>query len=211
MGKSSLDLGVLPLGRADLLALPGQDAEDLGWLHDTLQKECKPRNLIERQWIYDLAMLMGRIAYLRQARKGIALANQRKFAQSIITPQAGSDEAMRRKTHHLFPDKPPKYSLEDAALLQQMVDRGFKPNAQPTMREHELSAHLSGRDFQENLTVYVQLDALEQDLLRERDRIIAQFDRRRRNDVAGAVIVIESKEAGQGGSASTSVEPAKAQ
>ena len=207
MNGSTLDLGILPLGTTQLLALPGQDVAELGWRHDTLLRECRPRNLIERQWIYDLAVLMGRIAYVRQARQALHFANHHKLAGEIIEPAPNSKEGIRRELRHIEMVPDPEYTDEDIAIMQGLVDRGFKPKAKAEARELEVRAELIVSDLQKNLATYERLEAYEQSLVRERDRVIAQFDRRRRDELSGAVIVIESKELVDGGAAGITIEP----
>ena len=87
---------------------------------------------------------------------------------------------------------------------------GFKIEPEHLDDSSDLYVRLIGLDLQENLAAYAQLDALEQNLLRERDRVITQFDRHRREELAGAIVVLESKEMDQGASANTSIAPAGA-
>lgn len=59
--------GVDEFGGVAHLVLPGQDPEILQRVHATFTAELEPKNLIERAWVRDLAILFARIEYLRIA------------------------------------------------------------------------------------------------------------------------------------------------
>lgn len=193
MSVTTLHLGILPLSTPDLLAMPGQDPDEGARLFDQLVAECRPRNLVETTWLYDLALMMVRIAYVRKARHSIQTDNFCKSADEIIDPPQGSTEEMLRRMQHFPTAKSPKYNAEQIADLLLLKLELYKANKKSTVSQDKLLVHVTALDLEANYAVYAKFDALEQSLMRERDRIIAQFDRRRREELFVTIAKVENQ------------------
>lgn len=145
--------------------LPGQHPEHSDRILAHLRRECGPRDFIEELWLADVAWLTARIDYfraalaglydlqLRQKRRDHARANGEWFS-------AGKIEALAE----IEQDDPMR--ADGTALAGEPVFQ-----------------RLLGMTTLHELDTLGKLAVLEQLLGRERDRVLAQFERRRREQV----------------------------
>ena len=176
--------GTLPLsipGSADRPALPGQDPVRVEQLLGQLAQELVPRDAIERIWLADIAYLTVRIEYFRAGLRGYYAACQRDHlnpSQNYID----LDEMCERTDS----------SIDDERQhLRGLEDDDFAPQPGETRLDDPAFTRMLGRVVEANLGTIARLDQVETLLLRERDRVIAQFDRRRRDAVRAAVENVE--------------------
>ena len=172
-------------GTAQRPALPGQDPGRVEAIYDLLCGQLHPSDVIEQMWLADIAYLTARIEYFRAALSGY-YAGRLAGEDDLV----GLDEGTR--------------VIQRAAREFVLSARRDNPNIWPELQySPELSpltpgdpayTQKLGQVIDENLDTIVKLDEAEIRLLRERDRLIAQFDRRRHTAVRDA---IESAQASQ--------------
>jgi hypothetical protein len=175
------------LGAPERPALPGQDPGRVEAILELLTQELQPTGMIEQLWLADIAYLTARIEYFRAGLRGFYAGLQRaeiapRYIDEMLIPfspaydRSGHDAAERRR--------------EELRALQV---NDFQPEPGKTHLDDSRFTHMLGQIIGENLAIIQRLDDTEQRLLRERDRMIAQFDRRRRNAVRDAVENAEAK------------------
>ena len=165
------------LGSADRPALPGQDPGRVEQMLGQLAQELMPRDAIERLWLADIAYLTVRIEYFRAGLRGYYAARQRAH----LNPSQiymDLDELSERTDFS---------ADEERKELRGLENDDFAPQPGETQLDEPAFTRMLGRVVAGNLETIVRLDEVETRLLRERDRVIAQFDRRRRDAVRSAV------------------------
>ena len=164
-------------GSADRPALPGQDPGRVEQLLWQLAQELMPRDAIEQLWLADIAYLTVRIEYFRAAIRGYYAARQRAH----INPYRICIDIGELS-------EPTEFSAdEEREELRGLEDDDFEPQPGKSHLDEPAFTRMLGRVVAANLETIVRLDEVETRLLRERDRVIAQFDRRRRDAVRSAV------------------------
>ena len=143
-------------------ALPGQDPGRVEEILDSLRQELSAKHVVEGIWLADIAYLTARIEFVRVSIS----AFQRSRLHSEAEMKGG------RSTEH-------------------MLVSAFIPPPGATYLDDRAFGKLLGEVVWDHLAVIDQLDALEIRLLRERDRMIAQFERRRRSALEAAIAQVE--------------------
>ena len=164
-------------GSADRPALPGQDPGRVEQLLGQLAQEHTPRDAIERLWLADIAYLTVRIEYFRAGLRGYYVACQRAH---LNPGQVYMDlDGLFERTDFS--------ADEEREELRGLEDDDFEPQPGKTHLDEPAFTRMLGRVVAANLETIVRLDEVETRLLRERDRVIVQFDRRRRDAVRAAI------------------------
>jgi hypothetical protein len=165
------------LGAPGRPALPGQDPGRVEAILALLTQELQPTGMIEQLWLADIAYLTARIEYFRAGLRGFYAEMQRAdLGPSMYRSRFDED--------HYYGER------EELSALQ---DSDFQPEPGNTHLDDPAFTRQLGHIIGKNLPIVQRLDDTEQRLLRERDRMIAQFDRRRRNAVRDAVKNAEAK------------------
>ena len=165
------------LGSADRPALPGQDPGRVEQLLGQLAQELMPRDAIERLWLADIAYLTVRIEYFRAGLRGYYAARQRAH----LNP-----DQIETNFTDLFPSTDSSIG-DERRELRGFEGDDFEPQPGETHLDEPAFTRMLGRVIEANLETIVRLNEVETRLLRERDRVIIQFDRRRRDAVRAAV------------------------
>lgn len=160
------------------IPMPGQDAGRCEKLFDDLCRHFQPRDAIEAMWVNDVAVIMAKIEFLRKCHRAATLVALRREASdhSRYDPGIQSFEVDDVKAA-VFDDE---YSVGDDAGMY-----GSEENL-PIVR-------LLGVVSMGSLHREEDFMGLEFAALRERDRIIDQFGRKRRDDMKAAVAVIDAQ------------------
>lgn len=155
-------------GRTSLIharpVLPGQDSGRGEAIYAALCQDFAPKDAIEDCWLSDIAHLMARIEYLRTCVRGY-------FALQMNTL---SD--LHSTFHTAFSD-------DEQDLIAKLADRDFvcRPNEKQSVID--LRDRYLGYVYKKHSREIQVFDDMERNLLRERDRVIAHFERRRRDQL----------------------------
>ena len=160
------------------IPMPGQDAGRCEKLFDDLCRHFQPRDAVEAMWVNDVAVIMAKIEFLRKCHRAATLVALRRQASdhSRYDPGIQSFEVEDLKAA-VFDDE---YSVGgDAGVC------GSEENL-PIVR-------LLGTVSMGSLRKEEDFMGLEFAALRERDRIIDQIGRKRRDDMKAAVAIIDAQ------------------
>jgi hypothetical protein len=151
--------------------LPGQDPEYANQILEHLRQECQPRDFIEEMWLADVAWLTSRIDYLRASVSGLYDAQLRSMRSLHERAAAGHS----------------RFSEAEHGVLKATEDAGHVlADGMPAVSD-PLFQRLLGLATLNELDTFGKLTTLEQLLGRERDRVLGQFERRRREKVKEAL------------------------
>lgn len=162
-------------GGLEWIGLPGQDPEMIRTMLETLTKEVEPKNVIERCWMRDIAILTVRMNFMRRAHWMIMAA----IMEEIATAEAKAQEPQ---------DGGPNEVEEDLlALVRRMASGDSVPEASRDLR----IMRLLGKALRQNLPLSQTLMQMEMGIARERDRLLNLYDSRRGMQIAEAAQMLE--------------------
>jgi hypothetical protein len=156
--------------------LPGQDPGRCEALFQELCSYFKPQDAIECMWVNDVASIMSRIEYLRNSHRAAALVSLRREL---------ADNAR-------YKNDISSYEMSEAKS-QIYAEENGDAQASASSKESLPFTRLLGAASMGSLRKEEDFMGLEFAAMRERDRIIAQITRKRREDMIAAVQVIDMK------------------
>lgn len=162
-------------GGLDWIGLPGQDPDMIRNMLETLTKEVEPKNVIERCWIRDIAILTVRMNFMRRTHWMIMAA----VMEEVAIGEAKAHEQRRDGTRDVEEDL--------LALVRRMANGDSVPEASRDPR----IMRLLGKALRQNLPLSQTLMQMEMDIARERDRVLNLYDSRRRMQIAEAAQILE--------------------
>jgi len=169
------------------LPLPGQDPTREAELRARVTAHFKPVGLTEEMWVEDIAWSMAKIEYIRAL---IAAYKKRCIVRAAETRQHRAP-AMRIGADD---DHAPALGRPmDEPYLDWMRHVGYSPDAGRSFLGNANFAILLGDFNAREQQQMRELQIMEQEEVRERDRIINQLDRARRRDLAEAIAVLEAQ------------------
>lgn len=153
-----------------------------GWpdLLAELEAEMAPQNIIERIWLRDIAILSSRIDHLRQILVGL-----HRYQMYRVThgEQVGDDGTLQATDRVTGWTRDP----DELVGVQELL-AGAGSVADLTMGElGQAFERMAGMVYSERLGLFVQLDSLATSLMRDRDKVLENFDNRRRELAADAL------------------------
>jgi hypothetical protein len=151
--------------------LPGQDPEYANQIFEHLRQECQPRGFIEELWLADVAWLTARIDYLRASVAGLYDGQLRSLRSLHERAAAGHG----------------RFSEAEHVALKATEDAGHALDGGVPAIGDPLFQRLLGLATLTELDTFGKLTTLEQMLGRERDRVLGQFERRRREKAREAL------------------------
>lgn len=175
---------------------PGQDPLREEELRIELTEEFKPESLVEKIWVEDVAYRAACIEVIRAQIAGF---------RSRAVKSAYGELVDRDETTQFFDDDKPEmmcagptpgervYSAGDREELARCASHGFVPRDRGTLLDNPSYALLLGGMGKQDLALLRQLQVYEHEEMRERDRIINQFERRRRQAMRHAIEMIEAR------------------
>ena len=161
--------------------LPGQDPGRCEALFQELCSYFKPQDAIECMWVNDVASIMSRIEYLRNSHRAAALVSLRREL---------ADNAR-------YKNDISSYEMSEAKS-QIYAEENGDAKASASSKESLPFTRLLGAASMGSLQKEEDFMGLEFAAMRERDRIIAQITRKRREDMIAAVQVIDMKNVDSG-------------
>ena len=161
--------------------LPGQDPGRCEALFQELCSYFKPQDAIECMWVNDVASIMSRIEYLRNSHRAAALVSLRREL---------ADNAR-------YKNDISSYEMSEAKS-QIYAEENGDAKASASSKESLPFMRLLGAASMGSLRKEEDFMGLEFAAMRERDRIIAQITRKRREDMIAAVQVIDMKNVDSG-------------
>lgn len=160
-------------------SLPGQPENYTQIVYEELCSECSPQNIIEDLWMQDLAWLTAQIDFCRYATLG--------YQEYILSKKIkNADEDFDNNKHEKM------LSTSDANHLKALDQKNFK-SPDGSILEDRLFLKLMGRAVQEQAQILMTIRQMEDSLRRERDRIFAQFERRRRESVRAVITSLDNE------------------
>lgn len=163
--------------------MPGQDPGRCEALFEELCGYFKPQDAIEHMWVNDVACIMSRIEYLRNCHRAASLVSLRR----------------EHAANSIYKDDLTSYELSEARSQIYAEENGTaKQSASAIPKENLPFLRLLGAASMGSLKSEEDFMGLEFAAMRERDRIIAQITRKRREDMIAAVQVIDMKSANSG-------------
>lgn len=165
-------------GGLDWLGLPGQDPDLVRQVITDLRAEMEPKNVIERCWIRDIAVLTARIDFLRRAHWMVMAC----MMEDIALADADADKRAGK-------DSPE--SEDVLALIRRMTQGESLPEGSRDPRV----IRLLGRAMRQNFAFTSDLMRLEMGVCRERDRLLNLYDRRRQMQAVEAAEILGLTEA----------------
>jgi len=162
-------------GGLDWIGLPGQDPDMIRTMIETLTKEVEPKNVIERCWIRDIAILTVRMNFMRRSHWMIMAA----VMEEIAIGEAKAHEQQHGGTSEAEEDL--------LALVRRMAAGESVPEASRDPR----IMRLLGKALRQNLPLSHNLMQMEIGIARERDRLLDLYDRRHRMQIAEAAQMLE--------------------
>jgi hypothetical protein len=143
-------------------AAPGLPPAQVAALYDALALELEPAGAIEECWLNDVAQLTLRIEALRLVTHNFYVTRMMVLAR---------DERFMLST----------FGINEVEFLRECAGKRFDSALKLDDRGRECVSRLMGVAFAHNIEKFKMLEDTERALLRERDRIVAQFERRRRD------------------------------
>jgi len=175
-------------------SLPGQDPLREEELRLELSEELQPRNRFEQMWIEDIAHRMAMIEVIRAQTAGLRM---RLVSETIARLRKRRGNVLDRPTDDIA-DLECFYAddlgPDELAALQRWADIGLIPEPRSDYLADEQFAWLLGNLGPQEAQALRYFQILELEELRERDRIIRQLERRRRQEVVDAVRVTEARQ-----------------
>jgi hypothetical protein len=167
------------------LSLPGQHISREEWLRDELNKDLQPEGPIETRWVEDIAYRWVRIDLIRAQIAGL----QNRLVQDQLNELIANKDVTKES---LFP--PPlspreREVLDGCQSLRQRIDTD-------DILDNPDFAWLLGRLSSGEVQLLKSLQLLEHEEARERDRVVNQFERRRRLKAQHLIMLIDAKERG---------------
>lgn len=162
-----------PVGVSAGPDLPGAHQGRARALQQLLVAELEPRDAIERLWLSDVAHMTARLEHLRMLQCG--------FYLQVLHSR------VKRETD-LLPDQ---FTTSERKILADMAADGFALDDDADPADLDLYNRFLSYAIEPNLNRIKLLDDLERGMLRERDRVFAQFEKRRRSQVIEAVRELE--------------------
>lgn len=181
--KSPSDTDDLAMRLPDLreFAAVGQDRAAVARLYGALLEDLDPQNLVERMWIRDIALLTVRSEELRLVQLAVHKVemNRSRSACEALPAAAPMDQDQR----------------DNSAGEPAAESAASSPVSGEVDGSHvELAV---GHTYAESLEVISNLAVMEMAIRRDRDRILEQFNLRRRSLVLDIVTaVVETMKAG---------------
>ena len=176
---------------------PGQDPLREEELRIELTQEFGPENLVEKIWVEDIAYRVASIEVIRAQIAGFRSGVVKTAHRELVSAE-GTSEFLRQcagKDENLFAldDKPDEvvWSAQDRKDLADRAADGFVAPDRGTLLDRFSFAQLLGAMGQEDLARLRQLQVYEHEEVRERDRIVNQFERRRRQAMRHAIEMVE--------------------
>jgi hypothetical protein len=163
--------------------LPGHDHDREASLRAELAADFKPVGAVEMLWLADIAYCTAVIEVIRAQMNGLRLRMVEEACRQIIA-------ALR---HSMPDDMAPasEYSQEDLDELTAMVERGFVAPWHGTFLNKPVFTSLLARASKSDIDTLRTLQLSLHEETKERDRIINQLDRRRRNAMRDAIELAE--------------------
>lgn len=180
---------VLPTNE-DLLAgtrppLPGQGEDHEQRLREELSANFEPRGAMEVIWIADIAHCMTEIEMLRVQIAGFRMiAVQKAFRDHEYRNEIMKDAA--RFSQFSESDAPPVDTTEDDRY-DLFVKLGFSARGSGSLLRSPVFSELVGAMSHKEIMHLRLLEQMVIDLTKERDRIVNQIDRRRRQAMRDAI------------------------
>lgn len=156
------------------IVLPGADQARADAILAALEREFEPRDCIEGLWLRDIAFIASRLEHWRVLTREFHLGLMRTYVQ-----KAFADIEYR-------PGNGP-FDSDEMMVVEEMARNGFVLAEDADEERINLYFRLQAAAIEPFLDKLKLLDDQEKGLLRERDRLIAQFDKRRRDRVIDAV------------------------
>lgn len=174
------------------LSMPGQDPVREQELRTELTQELQPRGHLEKIWIEDIAY---RIAAIEVIRSQIAGCRTRLVQAVLADIERRAHEFERNRELFLAAgeDKLSDISAAERAVLEQCGHYGTTPVPLTNWLSQREFAWLLGKLGPKELHLLRQFQMHEHEEVRERDRIINQFERRRRQVVWDAVELAQAR------------------
>jgi hypothetical protein len=160
--------------------MPGQDPDRCEAIFRELCAHFKPRDPIECMWVNDVASLTSRIEFTRNCHRAVTLVSlRREFANNL---RFTGDIAL--------------YERDEvrAQIYSEECDDGLPPGP-PVTQDSPPLMRLLGAVSMGSLRREEDFMGLDFAAMRERDRIISQIARKRREDMIAAVKVIDMQAA----------------
>ena len=142
-------------------------------LQQLLVEELAPKDAIERLWLSDIAHLTARLEHMRLMQRGYYLQLLHSRLDSILG--------------HSLSD----FNQDELEILEAMAERDFNFADDANPEDLDLYGRFLSVAIAPNLERIKRLDDLEKGLLWDRDRVFAQFEKRRRSQIIDAVEVLE--------------------
>jgi hypothetical protein len=155
----------------------GFDRDAAEVLMTQLVAELRPKNLIERMWLRDIAMLSVRAAELRL----VQIAVHKHLMRS--SGAEASPDAPRLVT---IENDTPRHSAVPAIAI---ASEGLAPGAREEVQLEQAVA----QSYAEHLAMIERLVQMETGVRADRDRVILQFDRRRSDELVARISLMRAQ------------------
>lgn len=172
-------------------SLPGQDPVREEELRIELTEELQPRGRFEQIWIEDIAYRMAAIEVIRAQIAGCRARLVETVLEDIARRADAYDEQCAKASDDcaFHPD----VSAAERAVLERWGRYGMTPMPLTNRLDDPRFAWLLGKVGPRELHLLRLFQTHEHEEVRERDRIINQFERRRRQAVWDAVELTEAR------------------
>jgi hypothetical protein len=168
------------------LPAPGQDPLREEELRIELTEEFKPEGLIEKIWVEDIAYRVAAIEVIRAQIAGFKYRVAKKTYGELIGWDATVDKLELEQDERV-------YSAVDRAVLAMRSGHEFMAPDRGNFLDGPSFALLMGSMNQDDLAQLRQFQVYEHEEVRERDRIVNQFERRRRVAMRHAIELVEAR------------------
>lgn len=164
-------------------SLPGQEVNREQWLRVQLSEELEPEGLIEKRWIEDIAYRCARLDHVRAQISGL----QNRLVRDVLRNLKEAESYVDNES--LF-ERPLNEVERDVLNTCEQLGERFETD---NILDNPGFAWLLGRLTPFDVQLLKSLQGLEHDEARERDRVINQFERRRRLKAQHLIMLIEAK------------------
>jgi hypothetical protein len=165
------------------LSLPGHNAHREAALRLELTASFKPHDTGEMLWVHDIAYCT---AGMEVTAAQIAALQRRHVARACSAALSEARPASELGGSHTF-----EYSPQERQWLQALADGEFTAAYNHTLLNNATFASLLGSVSKGDIETLRMLQQLLHDERKERDRIINQLERRRRNAMRDAIELAE--------------------
>ena len=173
-------------------SLPGQDPKREEELRIELTQELQPQGRFEQMWIEDIAYRTAMIEVTRAQIAGCRTRMVRGLLDNLRQRAEEHEDGLKRNDMEDFGIcMRPDLSPAEREALQRWDGYGSVPTELTNWLDDPQYAWLLGNLEPVQMQVLRQFQILELEEVRERDRIIQQFERRRRQAVMDAVKLAE--------------------